>query len=323
MKRYLLIITTLTLGICLTVGLFNYRVDPFGVYQFKQANADSLSRIDQFYHMRITKPWHVLQAKPTAIVVGTSRSATVIPQHPTWAPHRSYNLSVPGLTVYEMYRFIEHAQASSPLNKLMIGLDFEAFILPEPQTRTSFEESRMARSAADLASPRFLWQLVSDVRDTLFSLPGFARSMAALTGSGKAGRRYFKDGTWISTTSAATGRGGYSYVGRSNIFDLRHQQLSIDSNLETFADLLRFAHQHNIDTRLFITPEHVFLVDLWWRLGYGDLWSDFHRRLVAVNNAVATEMGVSPFPIVGFNQVRGVATVVPMPSHWVCDFEVW
>ncbi len=182
MKRYLLIVTILTLSLCLTVGLFNYRVDPYTIYHFKQANADWLSRIDQFYHMRIIKPWHVVQAKPTAIVVGTSRSATIRPEQPGWPKNRSYNLSVPGLTVYEMLRFIKHAQANGPLSKLMIGLDFEAFIFPEPQFRASFEESRMASNANDLAAPRFIWQLVSDVRDTLLSLPGFTRSLSRAHG---------------------------------------------------------------------------------------------------------------------------------------------
>ena len=76
--------------------------------------------------------------------------------------------------------------------------------------------------------------------------------------------------------------------------------------MKTFADILRFAHQQNIETRLFITPEHIFMVDLWSRLGYGELWSEFHRRLVTVNNGVAKEMGAEPFPLFGFSQMRGV-----------------
>ena len=147
MKRYLLITTLLTLGLCLMVALFNYRVDPYAIYHFRTANGDSLSRIDQFFHLRVTKPWLVVQTKPTAVIVGTSRSATVHPQHPDWPQQRSYNLSVPGLTIYEMLRFIEHAQANGPLEKLMIGLDFEAFIQPEPRFKSGFEESRLARNS--------------------------------------------------------------------------------------------------------------------------------------------------------------------------------
>jgi|GEM_PF-6336570 len=306
MKRYLLVTASLTLAFCLMVAWFNYRVDPYGIYHFRQANADWLSRIDQFWNMRLTKPWQVLQAKPSAIVVGTSRSATVRPQHPSWPKGGGYNLSIPGMTMYEMLSFIEHAQAVRPLNKLMIGLDFEALILAEQKGRMGFVEARMARSPDHLSSLKFAAQFARDVRDTLFSTTAFARSLAAVTHTAKVGRRYEKDGTWESTTSALTGRSGFVVIGKSNVYEISDEQLSLDASLEHFAEVLRFAHLQKIDTRLFFTPEHVFMLDLWWRLDHRDLWEEFHQRVIEVNDAVATELGVKPFPLYGFNQARGV-----------------
>jgi hypothetical protein len=306
MKRYLFTTSVLILGLCLMVALFNYRVDPYAMYQYRQANADWLSRIDPSLYLRITKPWNVVQMKPTAIVVGSSRSASVSPTHPSWPQNGSYNLSVPGLTLYEMLRFIEHAQANGPLSKLMIGLDFEGFIYSEPQFQVGFEESRMASNADDLASVHFIWRLVSDMGNTLLSIQGITQSVIALTGTAKVGRRYFPDGTWEFTHSNFIGRNGFISVGKAAVSGQRKTQLDMDKNLEIFADILRFAHRERIETRLFITPEHIFIVDLWWRLGHGDLWMDFHRRLLAVNNAVAVEMGVEPFPVFGFNHVRGM-----------------
>jgi len=306
MKRSLFSTLLLIFGLCLLVILFNYRVDPYAIYHYKQVNADWLSRIDQFLHLRVTKPWHVVQTKPTAIIVGTSRSATVNPKQSTWPQNGGYNLSIPGLTLYEMLRFIEHAQANAPLSNLMIGLDFEVFVQPEPHFQFGFEESRMARDADDLASAHFLWQLVSDMRNTLLSMSGIAQSVMALTGSAEVGRRYYSDGTWESIQSTFTGRRGYIYIGKESVFDQRNQKLSLDRNLDNFADILRFAHRQKIETRLFITPEHVFMIDLWWRLGYGELWKEFHRSLIEVNDAVAIEMGVEPFPLFAFNHMRGV-----------------
>jgi hypothetical protein len=306
MKRYTVIFALLTLAVCLAVALFNYRVDPYGIYRFEHANEASLSRIDQFYHLRLTKPWIVVQTKPVAIIAGTSRSATLHPTHATWPDDRSYNLTIPGQTTYEMLRFIEHAHANGPLEKLMIGIDFEAFILPEPRLRIGFEESRMARDANHMASPEFFWRRLKDIRDTLFSVSGLSRSLAAITGTAKVGRRYHRDGTWESINSAVTGQGGFIYFGKENVLALHAQQLDLDSNLQILADILRFAHQQNIETRVFITPEHIFVIDLWARLGYSELWNEFHRGLVGVNNAVAEELGVAPFPLFGFNHMRGV-----------------
>ncbi|MEZ5502893.1 MAG: hypothetical protein R3E50_09620 [Halioglobus sp.] len=306
MKRYLLVTAALTLGICVLAGLFNYSVDPYGIYHADSANADRLSRIDLFYYLRLTKPWQVTATKPTAVVVGTSRTATVDPQGPGWPREGSYNLSVPGMTPYEMLRFIEHAQANGPLKKLMIGLDFEAFIQPEPEFRQGFEEWRMARTADALSAPRFFWQRLRDDRDALFSLASVGNSLSALSGTAQVGRRYSPDGTWETTGNRFAGKAGFIRIGRGTVFDLRNERLSLDENMSILAEILRFAHRQSIDTRLFITPEHVFMLDLWWRLGDGELWNAFHRRVVAVNEAVARELGVDAFPLFGFNQAAGV-----------------
>lgn len=306
MKRYLLVFTVLTLAVCVGVAVFNYRVDPYGIYHFGDADEARLGRIDQLYHLRLIKPWLVADIQPTAIITGTSRSATVHPQHPAWPEDRSYNLSIPSQTAYEMLRFVEHAQANGPLDKLMIGLDFEVFIQPEPHSKAGFEESRLAREAGELDSLRYYWRRLGDIRDTLFSVKTLTYSLAAFTGTAIVGNSYFKDGTWVRTNSHLTGQGGVVYFGKENVLPLRAQRLDLDANMAIFADILRFAHRQHIDTRLFVTPEHVFIIDLWARLGYEDLWNDFHRRLVAVNDAVAAELGVAPFPLYGFNHMRGV-----------------
>lgn len=123
MKLYLLTTAVISLGVCLTVGLFNYVIDPYAIYHYKGAAPEKISRIDQVFYMRITKPWQVRQASPTEVVIGTSRAARVSSQT-VWDKKDSHNLSVPGMTVYEMSRFIEHANANEHLSKLMIGLDF-------------------------------------------------------------------------------------------------------------------------------------------------------------------------------------------------------
>jgi hypothetical protein len=306
MKRYVILFAVFALAVCAAIASFNYRVDPYSIYRFEDADEQSLGRIDQFYHLRLTKPWLVAQLKPVAVIAGTSRSATLHPVHPTWPERGSYNLAIPGQTIYELRRFIEHAHAVGPLEKLMIGLDFEAFIQPEPQVKSGFEEARLARHAEDLGSAEFYWRGLNDIRDTLLSIDGLNHSLAAIMGTAKVGRRYYRDGTWESTNTFFTGQGGYIFFGKENVLALRAQQLDLDANLKVLADILRFAHQQNIETRLFITPEHIFIIDLWMRLGYGELWNEFHRGLIAVNNAVAEEMGVQPFPLYGFNQMPGV-----------------
>ena len=280
-------------------------IDPYAIYHYKGAAPEKISRIDQFYYMRITKPWRMRQASPKEVVIGTSRTARVSPKT-VWDKKNSYNLSVPGMTMYEMSRFIEHANANEHLNKLMIGLDFEAFISPVPRVQSGFNERRLARTTDDLTRPPYVWQIGVDAAQTLLSLPSLALSLSAVFGTAKVPRIYYGDGTWKSNATQLRARGAFVYVGKTTIFDRRNESMELDVNFEILSDTLRFAHRQGIETRLFITPEHIFMIDLWERLGFGDLWREFHRRLVAVNNTVAIEMGANPFPIFVFNAVSGV-----------------
>jgi len=305
MKRYLATVAVLAIIFCGLVAIFNYLVDPYVVYGFKQADADRLSRIEQIYQMRITKPWYITQLSADQIVLGTSTSARISPS-PVWPRAHSYNLSIPGLTPYEMFRFLEHANATGPIDKLFLGLDFEAFIRPEPIVQPGFAERRLATGSEELHALPFEWQRVEDIADTLFSLPALNLSLAALTGSQDVRRRYFVDGSWDTQSNQYVGKSGFALAGKVSIYAHRDEPADLDFNLEALAKTLRFAHENNIETRIYISPMHVFMLDLWYRVGYKKWWRDFNLRLVSVNEAVAKELGVKPFPLYGFNQVAGI-----------------
>jgi len=305
-QRYLAIFALFTVAFCGAVAVFNYAVDPYRFYRKDKFDDTSLGNNTQFLSNRLIKPWVVRHKKPTAIIIGTSRSAVIRPRHSTWPEGHSYNLSITGQTVYEMLRFIEHAEANGPLDKLMIGLDFEAFIQPLPRVKPGFEESRLAHDSEDLASPRYIWRGINDMWDTLLSLDTLTRSLGALAGTDKVGVNFYQDGSWEVVAKKYTGQGGYVYQAKERILPLREKKLDLRANFAIFADILRLAHRKKIDTRLLITPEHVFAVDFWARLGCLEMWNEFHHGLVAVNDAVATEMGVQPFPLFGFNHLGGV-----------------
>jgi len=287
------------------VGLFNYSVDPYVVYHYAAADADRLSRIEQFDYMRVTKPWYVRQLSPRRIVMGTSTSARIPPQ-PVWPADGSYNLSIPGLTPFEMLRFLEHANAYGPVEKLTLGLDFAAFIRPLPVTQPGFEARRLASTGNGPGTWSYRWQQIEDMADTLFSLPAFNLSLAALARSMEVRQRYFKDGSWETVSDRYVGKSGFTLVGKINIYAYRDAPAGLDENMALFAEILRFAHRNDVETRIIVTPMHVFMLDLWYRVGYQQWWRRFHSGLVEVNEEVAMELGEEPFPIYGFNHVRGV-----------------
>ena len=209
--------------------------------------------------------------------------------------------------MYEMYRFIQHSYANQPLKRLVIGLDFEIFMLREPKARIGFAENRFARSLADLSSPNYKFQNGVDIAATLLSLSALSRSVAAMAGTGNARKhRYFEDGAWVSTGSFLRGESGYFFITKGNFDRHVNNDQGMEDNLATFAAILQFCHKENIDTRIFITPTHVFHLDFWQELGYRKSWQKFHHDLVTLNSRVTSEFNKDPFPLWGFNQTEGV-----------------
>jgi hypothetical protein len=300
-KKYPIVLGCIAFFLCGAVGVFNYKVDPYLLFGFKAADSDRLSRIDQFNHMRITKPWYLREVKPTAVIVGSSRSARIQPQHESWVGENGFNMAVPGMTPEEILRFLQYAQSINALSKVMIGLDYEAFIRPSPVVRPGYEDDRMIVNNKESLLFAQRKQRIRDVFDSLFSIPALSRSLAAVTQVSKPGRQYFKDGTWETTTTFFTGHSGYAYIGRNVIQAHRTTNFSISENLLRLEVILRFCHENRIDARLFFTPTHVFFVDLWLRLGYSMMWQEFHRQAVALNVKVASEAGREPFPLWGFS----------------------
>ncbi|MEH6582658.1 MAG: hypothetical protein V7754_12035 [Halioglobus sp.] len=306
MKKYLVtvgLLSALLFGAC---GLVNYLVDPFQLYHFNIGDADTLGRVEQFENMRFYKPQHVRRVKPEALVIGSSRSGGLQPEQPSWQGLASYNFSVPGITAYEMLRSVQHANAIKPLSRLAIGIDFEEFIKPYDRFRPGFAEARMLRSPKERYSPGYWMQRFSDIRISLFSFDVLMQSIEAVVERAPKIRRYFSNGAWEPVSRKLTGRGGYVFTGRNMLILNEKGGLNPQKNLQQLRKLLRFCYRNNIETRLFFTPTHAFLVDFWYRQGHRSMWQDLRRQVLQINIETAKEFGRSPFDLVGFDQLSGI-----------------
>jgi hypothetical protein len=300
MTRYLITVGVILLLFIGTFGTFNYFVDPLLLYQQQGSSNATLNRVDQFDNMRFSKPYHVLELKPDAIIIGSSRSGTIIPKHAQWLGLKGYNFSLPGMTLNEINRSVRHAHANHRLNKLMIGIDYQAVVSPLPTSRSGFEPDRLVSSATGFRSATYLGQYLTDLQASLLSLDIASESLAALSPPGPRVRKYFSNGIWRSITNQLTGRGGYIFSAKNTARTLEVTPFEADTNLAIYEDLLRFCYSNNIDTRLFLTPTHVFVVDLWFGLASEALWRDTHRRLLAINQQLASEYNRTAFIIRGF-----------------------
>lgn len=307
MKRYLIVVFAIAVLVVGAVGAVNYLVDPFLLYRHRDGGDAMLGRIDQFYNMRLYKPYHVRRLKPQAVIVGTSRSGSIRPNHESWEELRRYNFAMPGMTIYEIDRLVKHAQAVQPLKQLLIGLDYHALVRAAPKYRPGFESDRFVERPEDFRSIQHIGQRLQDLQAFLFSLDMLGESARALAPAPDLPRVYYMDGAWKGVGRALVGRGGYIYVARSAVESRLMTPFRLEDNLPYLRDLLEFCYRNDIDTTLFFTPTHVFFVDLWYRIASQSLWRETHRRVLALNEEIAARHGRRPFEIWGFGDDGEIA----------------
>lgn len=308
MKRYLITLCLYLLFFVGSVGLFNYYVDPLVIYRADTAIPDKINRLDQFYNMRLYKPKHISQLQPQAVIIGTSRAGAIRPDSQVWPGLSTYNYSQPGLTLYEMARSIQHAHVQGPLSKVMIGLDFGAFVHMGPLFRNGFAEARLAKDSSDIYMPGYLLQQLKDLRLTLFSLYITNESIEAVAPPEPRNRYFFDDGSWKNISNKLTGRSGYAFVAKGKVSEMKREGLGAKHSLEIFRGLLEFLYANNIEAKFFFTPTHVFFVDLWFRLGVEQMWYDVHYDVLSLNEGMAKEYGRQPFDMWGFGNEEDIVT---------------
>lgn len=105
---------------------FNYTVNAFGVFPMKTIAGYNDVRFVE--NARIYKTFLVKQRHIDGLLLGSSRiEESMRPLPAAWPKLNTYNMAMPGASIHEMLRNLQHANAITPLRQVMIGLDFFMF----------------------------------------------------------------------------------------------------------------------------------------------------------------------------------------------------
>ena len=146
----LIFLSTISL-LMLTVGLFNYVIDPYGVFNAFYLPKFNDVKKNKPYNDHLYKPLDIIRIKPKTIIMGTSKvkqginpdniSSEIITNSNYQNP--VYNLGLNGANIYEVKRYLEHTIATTPdLSLVVLGLDFTMFNKLN-QNKITFKENRI------------------------------------------------------------------------------------------------------------------------------------------------------------------------------------
>ena len=302
--RYLAVMGLTTALLLGGLALFNWAVDPYGIYPETLVSGRNDHKPGQRGHDRMVKAHVIDQLHPDALLLGTSRVQYGFDGNdPALRPHaeRPYNAALLGSNVYLALRYLQHAQAQAPVRLAIVGLDSLMFDIHDGDTLRDFSEARLAVDAAgrptkallpvDLATTLLSYDALRlslrSIRqqDSIISdlLPSGQRSPLALarlfaSQGSLAARMRGVEGTYLRDFGQAHFRdkAGGSFA----LNDLRH--------------LVAFARAQGIALKLFLPPAHARMNEVIRLAGRESEVTQLKRALVAEIATAAEGGGPGP-----------------------------
>lgn len=106
------------------IGVINYIVDPYGIYNTPLIN---IQKTQQKGGTRLIKILKTKIIKPTSICLGTSRAEVGFDPNHKYFTKPSYNLGMTSLSMYESKRYLNLAIKQGNLKKVLLVADYRMF----------------------------------------------------------------------------------------------------------------------------------------------------------------------------------------------------
>lgn len=243
--------------------------------------------------------------KPDVIFLGTSRTTNGLRcSHPALAENRCLDLSTYGSNVYEQYRYFQHALNTGELKTVIIGIDLFAFN-NNKDVHEDFSENFLSITAdGTQRSPGYL----SEKAKVLLSVDTARSSIKTIRKSRRdihkpEQRNFFTYERWKKYSE--------DYL---NIewFPPARPEFTLkpgsNSSLDLFRKMVRQAHDHGVDLKIFISPCHAWLWETMSAAGLWDEFEDLKRHLVQITISEAATLSRPAFSVWDFSGYNPVTT---------------
>jgi hypothetical protein len=269
-------------------------------------------------HLRLVKAMAVKLKRPEYLILGSSTAETGLDPNKL-DTHRGnvYNLGLPGANIYEVMRYLQHAQSVKPLKRVVLVVNFFMFNAYY-ENRVDFDESILKVDKNENKNNGSINTLVS----TLISFDALNASMETIKKQNSE-NVYQSNGQLMlnfreKQISKFNGyRGNFVYVESYNKetlfpspqkkYSFRNSQNGIDS-IQHLRRIVDICEKNNTQLTIVIAPEHVRLLEAYRLLG---LWDKYEKWQVKITELIATHNEKNPknlFQIWAFNKINFITT---------------
>jgi hypothetical protein len=308
----------------LSTALFNRIMNPYSVFDGPSINGVNIKKPAFQSHLRLAKSMEVSRIKPTAISLGTSRTERGIdPNHAGWSENITYNLGLSGATIYEAYRYMQHAHNTNPLDKVVLMLDLIMFDASRGKSVKGFDEQRLLVSNDKFESKIY----INDILLSLFTLDAFIDSVEVLTGQDNA-QKYLNNGMhdplYEKNNYVVQHRKSFNMMNEG--YYSKYKKLTLKSDdvdtLKVYEDILNYASEKNIELFIGISPVHAQLLETMYVSGKWKMFERWKMDLVKINEKISIKYGKSPYQLVDFSGYNKYTTEkVPLKGDYTSEMQ--
>ncbi len=310
-------------GLALIAGL-NWFFNPFSIFDAPAVAGINANKPNYVAHLRLTHPYRVEKLQPECTIFGTSRAGRGLsPDQPDLAGLGCYNMAVPSVSMYEIRRYFQHAQAVHPQKLAILSLDLRVFH-PEQDLSGAFSEARLAVDAEGQKQFNLFSARLPDLASSLISVSALQASLTTLRKQSWGKDTLAENGFWLPLTDEFDHIKTFRFYTRTYVQqfkEMRQNQAGFRKSLDDFRQLLRQAYADGVEVKLLIHPAHAWY---WQTLWLSDLWPRFEemqREIVNINAEEAVLAGRQPNQIWDFSGSYGpvletLPTAPGRPRYW-------
>lgn len=307
MPRYLihfLVATTAIAGLIIGV---NWYVDPFGIYRSDQA-LQHPEKPFWIANERVFKTVRLSRTPADVIFLGSSRTDIGIgPQHEVFAGKKILNLASFAQDIEESHRLMTVSVENAKPGIVVAGLDFFAFNAlatpPDDFVEENYSDWRALNLLLSISSldksKKVLKVKQKDIPGSCCDGNGFRYplDLQTLKGTYKPNFRGFERDFLLKDKWIAYPRCVYAFDNQNG-----------KDMLENFRAMVRLAHQHKTDLRMFISPAHARIWETLATAGLWQQWEQWKTELVNINEQEAVLAGAQPFPLWDFSHYDDISS---------------
>ena len=264
------------------IAVLNMVVDPYDVWNIYQSVGINQWKFKSEDKERLIKPITVSELQPNVIFLGNSRALDALDAE-TYQyifDKTAYNMSVPGITIYEARKYIEHAIAvDSKLEEVILCIDFEMFAENEgtllKRFEPGFDENQLGHKR----------MTVNNLAVTLMSWQAFKDSIATIliNNNYRIEEPYFVEGRYGETALNYRNHKQDTQFHSQLAYQMRKGNVYTDTWLsdESFNELqciIDVCRQNNIKITSLILPTHARLMES--RTMCWDVFESWRKRIV-------------------------------------------